>query len=204
MDSSDDGEAWIWGDYVAVLQKNPRTCGLLLTEVMNRISKTNSHAPSHPSSIEYPYAMIVYYKKHRNPHGPSSQPILCVGIEQADYGALKNILGDLSSDLGGLPADGKGPMMVGVFRSENRFNLGEFDEILNRDTARAKFFEVIQSELNPEGIATHIGGIRAIHGHPHTGWPAIKENPKKTGCFGIFLLLAILVPVILGVSIQVL
>ena len=169
MDSSDDGEAWIWGDYVAVLQKKPRTCGVVLTEVMNRISKNKSNSQSHPSPMEYPYAMIVYYKKHRNPHGPSSQPILCVGIEQANYGALKSLLGDSSIDLRGLATEGKGPMIVGVFRSERRFNLGGFDEILNRDTARAKFFEVIYSELNPEGIATHIGDILAIHGHPQTG-----------------------------------
>jgi hypothetical protein len=199
FDSEDDGEAWIWGDYVALLQKNPRTCNAVMIEMMNHISKNSEKLSSRPSAMEYPYAMIVFYKKHRNPHGPSSQPILCVGIERANYGSLKTMLGDFSGGIEGLPADGKGPMMVGVFTSENRLNLGELDDFLTLDTAREKFFKVVKSQLEPEGLAKYIGGIRSIHGHPETGWPAAKEKPKKTGCLGIFLLMAILLPGIFAV-----
>jgi hypothetical protein len=199
FDSEDDGEAWIWGDYVALLQKNPRTCNSAMIEMMNHVSKKSEQLPPHISAIEYPYAMIVFYKKHRNPHGPSSQPILCVGIERANYGALKNILLDSPDDIEGLPVDGKGPLMVGVFTPEQRFNLGEFDDFLSQDTAREKFFEVVRSQLHPEGLAKQIGGIRSIYGHPETGWPPIKEKPKKTGCLGIFLLMAILLPGIFAV-----
>jgi hypothetical protein len=199
FDSEGDGEAWIWGDYVALLQKSPRTCNAVMIEMMNQISKKSEQLPSHPSAMEYPYAMIVFYKKHRNPHGPSSQPILCVGIERANYGAFKKMLGDFSDGIEGLPTDGKGPMMVGVFTSENRTNFGEFDDFLNQDNAREKLFEVVQAQLHPEGLAKHIGGIRSIYGHPETGWPPIKEKSPKTGCMGIFLVMVILLPGIFAV-----
>lgn len=198
MDSEDDGEAWIWGDFVAILQKNPRTCESLLEQISARnAGKKPSALPSH---MEYPYAMMVYYKRHRNPHGPSSRPVMCVGIEQMNFGALKNMLGDSFDQFAkGMPTHGKGPLVLGVFKAEERYNLGELDEILSRDTARAKFFEVIRSELNPEGTPIQIGDRFAISGHPETGWPAIEKEQKKSGCLGLFVGMAILIPIALGV-----
>lgn len=204
FDSEGDGEAWIWGDYVAIFQKNPRTCNSVMIEMHNRFSKKSEQLPPHTSAIEYPYAMMVFYKKHRNPHGPSSQPIFCVGIERANYGVLKDFLLDFPDDIEGLPVDGKGTLMIGAFTSEKRVNLGELDGFLSQDSAREKFFEVIRSQLDPEGLAKQIGGIRSIYGHPETGWPPIKAKSQKTGCLGIFLLLIILLPGLFAVFNQIL
>lgn len=195
MQSEDEGEAWIWGDFVAILQKNPMTCGALVTEMMNKLSKKRPSSPPVPSAMEYPYAMIVYYKKHKNPHGPSSRPILCVGIEKANYGALKDRLGELPSEFVESLGTGNGPLMVGVFRAGNRGNLGELDDFLTKDSARTKFFDVIRSELVPEGEPILIGNIQSIHGHPETGWAPIEADKKKGGCLNVFIAIAIAVPI---------
>ena len=194
MHSEDEGEAWVWGDFVAILQKNPKTCVVVLTEVMNQLSKERNPSPPLPSVMVYPYAMVVFYRKDRNPHGPSSQPILCVGIEQANYEAFARIFGDSPPGDGLIPVEGKGNMMVGVFRSDGRSNLGGFDEFLSRETARAKFFDVIRAELQPAGDPRHLGEIRAIHGHPDTGWPPIENATKssKGGCLSVLLVFVVL------------
>jgi hypothetical protein len=189
MHSEDEGEAWVWGDFVGILQKNPKTCSVLMAEMMNQLSKERMASPPLPAVMEYPYAMVVFYRKDRNPHGPSSQPILCVGIEQANYGAFSRLMGDSSLGDGLIPAEGKGNLMVGVFRSDGRSNLGGFDELLSRETARSKFFDVIRTELQPGGEPRYIGEIRVIYGHPETGWPQVGNTKKssKGGCLSIFL-----------------
>jgi hypothetical protein len=194
MHSEDEGEAWVWGDFVAILQKNPKTCSVLLAEMMNHLSKERKASPPLSAVMEYPYAMVVFYRNDRNPHGPSSQPILCVGVEQANYGAFSRLMGDSSLGDGLIPTEGKGTLMVGVFRSDGRSNLGSFDELLSKETARAKFFDVIRTELQPAGDPRYIGEIRAIYGHPDTGWPPIENATKfsKGGCLSIFLAFAVL------------
>ena len=162
-----------------------------------------SKRPSQPSLMEYPYAMIVFYKKHRNPHGPSSQPIMCVGIERANYAAAATLLQEFAAEFGELSNNGKGPLMVGVFSAERHMNLGTFDELLSRDSAREKFFEVIRSELNPDGEPILIGEIRSIYGHPETGWSELLYSQGKSGkggCFGVLLVSSILIPVCCGLA----
>lgn len=194
MHSEDEGELWVWGDFVATLQKNPKICGVVMTEMINHLSNERNASSPLPDVMEYPYAMVVFYRKDRNPHGPSSQPILCVGIEQANFGAFARIFGDSSIGDGLIPAEGKGILMVGVFRSDGRSNLGSFDELLSKEAARSKFFDVIRTELQPAGDPRFLGKIRAIHGHPDTGWPPIENATKssKGGCLSVFLVFAVL------------
>jgi hypothetical protein len=185
MQSEDEGEAWIWGDFVLVLQKNPATCQVIIADMVAKMSKKRTPPQVVPSAMEYPYALVVFYKKHRNPHGPSSQPILCTAIERANYDALRSLLHTTSSAVSGDLPMGKGPLIVGVFKSEGRFNLGEFDGYISKESAREKLFEVARDHLNLTGSPQHIGNIRAIHGHPETGWPPITKAPRNSGCLGV-------------------
>ena len=196
MHSEDEGESWIWGDFVLIFQKKPATCQTIISEMVSKMSKSRSPVRETPSTMEYPYALVAYYKKHRNPHGPSSQPILCTAIERADYDALRSVLGNEPSGFSEDLPRGKGHLMVGVFKATGRFNLGEFDGYLSRESAREKLFGVVRDQLNLEGSPEHIGNIRAIHGHPETGWPSIKATPKNSGCLGMLIFIAIIAPLI--------
>jgi hypothetical protein len=203
MDSEDDGEAWIWGDYVATLQKNPQTCGVMVQQMMNHLAAKGANIKSNPvvdnSAMTYHYATTVYYKKHKNPHGPSSQPILSVALEQVNVENAIELLREYGKALGDGSeislAENKMPIMIGMFTSEARSNLGTFDEILSRDTARSKLFSIIRDKLSLHGEPQQIGNIRSILGHPETGWPGDSKN-KKGGCltsivcvFSVFIVL---------------
>jgi len=178
MDSEDDGEAWIWDDYVLVLQKNPTNCETVLARVRANLSSKQPPAAKAPLPIEYPYALVAYYKKHKNPHGPSSQIILCVAIECVDYSALPREMHDLARSQGETLPTGKGPLMIGMFKADGRSNLGLFEGFLTRDSAREKLFWIAGEQLQPNGSPQRIGTIDAIHGHPETGWTRSGDSEE--------------------------
>ena len=72
--SSDDGESWIWGDYVIILQKKPILLGQLLQ---------GKSSNSMGALMSYPFAMTVFYKKSVC---DSSRPILIYTIEKSIAG----------------------------------------------------------------------------------------------------------------------
>jgi hypothetical protein len=170
------------GDFFATLQKNPMLVGQGIDAILGKqLTK--------PPAMAYPYAMTVFYNKAKNPHGPSSRPVLCVGLEQADYGALGALLGV------NLP-QAKGSLMVGVFSASGRINLGNFDGFVTADSARECFFKVIRSQLGLSGEPTRIGTIKDVYGHPNTGWPADgrpKDATKNSGCLGLIVSIVALV-----------
>ena len=49
--------------------------------------------------ITYHYAISVFYRIDKNPHGPSHRPIMTIALEQADIGMLAQML---NNDVGGL------------------------------------------------------------------------------------------------------
>lgn len=172
MQSCDPGEAWVWGNFFATLQKNPK--------VMSQHMQAMAGMPVTESfPMTYPYAMTVFYDKAKNPHGPSSRPVLCVGLEQMDYDALNALPGGDTVLLGGKQS-GKGPLVVGVFHGGGRANLGEFDGVVSADSARERFFAVIRSQLGLSGEPVRIGTIKDVFGHPNTGWPAQSEPPPPS------------------------
>lgn len=196
MQSSDAGEAWVWGDFFATLQKNPM---LMSQGIQAMLGKQVTKSPP----MAYPYAMTVFYNKAKNPHGPSSRPVLCVGIEQADYGALAALLGSEAANLPQIAQGTKGPLMIGIFSGEGRLNLGEFDGFVTADTARECFFNVIRSQLGLTGDPVRIGTIKDVYGHPDTGWPAdsgLAGASKKSGCTAVLASFAVLVILIWSTS----
>jgi hypothetical protein len=182
--SVDAGEAWVWGDFFAVLQTQPKLVGETLEALTGK-------AGSAPKTMEYPFAMSVFYHKSRNPHGPSSRPILVIGLERADYSAAAKLLGMDMPDLRPSAA----PIMVGIFTGESHLNLGVFDGYVSIDTARSRFFKIMGEQLGLIGVPKQIGVIADVFGHPDTGYPSAPTR-KNTGCLGLILTLAVLLAAI--------
>ena len=165
MSSSNPGEAWIWGDFVLTLQKQPRK----VADAMHQETGTRQTAPS---PMDYPFAVTVYYKKDKNPHGPSSRPILVVGLEKVNHAAAAAMFRSQGINLAELEMTGDSPPMLGIFTAACRLNLGTYDGPIDVDSVRAHLFAIIGDRLQVDGEPIKIGPISAIHGHPNTGWPA--------------------------------
>lgn len=179
--SAEPGEAWVWGDFVAMLQVRPKS----VSDALKQVTGTQSKGTS---PMEYPFAMSVFYQKDKNPHGPSSRPVIVATLEKADYGAIASLLGGASSDLAEFNLSDASYIVKGLFTATARFNLGNFDLPLSADSARECLFDIIRGALHLRGDPVRIGTIADIHGHPNTGWPA---QPKaKTGGSGCLVLVA--------------
>lgn len=184
MSSSEPGEAWVWGDFVLTLQVRPKVVDEVAHEIVGMKSQN-------PVPLEYPFAMSAFYRKDRNPHGPSSRPILVATLERANYSALLKRLGPEASAMNpGLT--GMGPVMQCLFTPEAHLNFGGYHEPLTAERARNHLLRVLGERLPVDGEPVKIGDIAAIHGHPNTGWPAGEPAvpPRKpAGCLGCVLIL---------------
>lgn len=179
LSSTQPGEAWIWGDYVFVLQVQSQT----VAQVMEQIA---GKAQPSASPMDYPYSVTVYYRKDRNPHGPSSRPVLVAGLERV------NLVGIEGLRAKGMvpPGDETYPIMIGVFSATQRRNLGVYDGPEDMDSVRNRLFSIAAEQIQPVGEPVKIGSISDIHGHPQTGWPALPQ--KKVGCLPVILFLPFL------------
>ena len=105
--SEDDGEAWVWGDFFVTIQKRP--CAMA-----EGIARMMGKGGNIPTAIKYDYAATVFYDKSKNPYGPSSRPIMSIGFERSDVGALAQFLGGESDGVQqGLNTE-QGPLFIGV------------------------------------------------------------------------------------------
>lgn len=201
MSSTDQGEAWVWGDFFATLQKQP-------IDVAQALREMTGNKASIPAAMDYPFAMSVFYNLEKNPHGPSRQPILCVGLERANCGAIEALgeaLGIKPEAIKGLGKDAKEKVFIGVFTGSGRANLGRYNGPLNANAARKCFFDVIRSQLGLAGNPVLIGSIEDVYGHPNTGWPAMQNHPdssRKSGCLGTVLSLALVLISIIAVALK--
>jgi len=62
--SVDAGETWVWGDFFLTFQKKPKTVLDLIMEMQGKKAEYRG--------MTYHYAMSVFYRIDRNPHGPST------------------------------------------------------------------------------------------------------------------------------------
>lgn len=185
MQSSDPGEAWMWGDFVATLQKDPLTMCQQVQVVLGE--------PITKSPMAYPYAMTVFHDKTKNPHELLSRPVLCVALEQPDYDAISEIPGGKDAFIG--EPRGKGPVMVGVFSGRRHMNLGPYRGPVTVEAARNHFFSVIRSQLRLSENPVCIGTINDILGNPQTGSPAppgTAPASKREARLLLFLILVVL------------
>ena len=192
MQSKDSGDAWIWGDFFAVLQKDP------MMVAQGGQEMTGSSVTKSP--MVYPYAMTVFYNKAKNPHGPSSRPVLCVTLERPNLAGWSAMPGGDSKRLNDLGGEASMPMMIGVFTGSGRMNLGEYSGPITAEAARNRFFEIVRQRLNIQGYPVRIGTIDAVYGHPDTGWPTSAKKQKAEGKAGCSALLCLLIGAILCVG----
>ena len=176
--SVDAGETWIWEDFFLTFQKEPKTV-LEVTMEMH-----GEKAP--PRWITYHYAMTVFYRVDRNPHGPSHVPIMTVALEQSNMGMLGKLLGNQNLEFiqSGCKQE-TGPLMIGLFRGQSRLNLGKYEGDTSPIVVKGVFIEILGRYLDVSSQPRLIGDLRQAHGHPETGLPAIK---KKSGCAPLVLL----------------
>lgn len=176
--SIDAGETWVWGDFFLTFQKKPKTILDLTMEMQGKKAEF--------LGMTYHYAMSVFYRIDRNPHGPSQLPIMTVALEQADMGKLAKMLGSEAGEI--LQSEGgsrMGPLMIGLFAGEIRFNLGIYEGDTSPQSVKQRFFEILGRQLGVSGQPKMIGDIAQAHGHQETGLPAKK---KTSGCLPVILL----------------
>lgn len=176
--SVDDGETWVWGDFFLTFQKKPKT-------VLALIQQTQGEEVEYQGII-YHYAMSVFYRFDRNPHGPSHQPIMTIALEQADTDMLAKTPGnEIGKFLKAERGIKMGPLMIGLFTDEKRLNLGKYKGYMSQQAVRQKFFEILGAQLGVSSQPKMIGNLAQAYGHAETGLPAME---KGSGCALVILL----------------
>lgn len=193
--SADDGEGWRWGDFVLTFQKQPP----IIAAAMQGM--TGKKVPD--TGLRYLFVASVFYAPDRNPHGPSIRPVLSVGLERSDFGAVAKSMGISLEELGDLGKESS--VMIGVFSADGRLNLGHYDGPLTADAARNALFAVVERILAPTGSLTRIGSIAAARNlfPAPPGSAAVQagsQRPKQgSGCLTV-IVAGIGIATLLGVS----
>jgi hypothetical protein len=180
--SVDSGETWVWGDFFLTFQKKPKTFEDFTMKMQGKKAEYGG--------MTYHYAMSVFYRIDRNPHGPSHRPIMIIALEQADMSTFTEMLGGMLGLKAGelLLAEGgdkMGPLVIGLFTGETRLNLGEYEGGTSSQAVKQSFFEILGPQLGVSGQPKMIGDLAQAYGHPETGLPAKKKN---SGCAPVILL----------------
>jgi hypothetical protein len=164
-----------------------------MMEVMGRLQ--GATVPDSP--VTYPVVVSAFYRRHRNPHGPSVRPILVATLELMDYAAAARFQGG-SSELVKLMGSSPSYLTKGLFSAGMHFNRGVYEGGDSLESVRSELFAMVCERLNPKGSPTKLGPISAIYGHPETGWPA--KTKSTNGCMGMLLtMLMTLAVAIVGV-----
>ncbi len=180
-DSRDAGEAFIWHEYLCILQCKPISMaesmyrrGLIEKKEQKQMVRTFS------SNLEYLYSMTVYYKPGCNPVGiDSHRPAQILTLEKRIN-------------------DGANPPMFCCFQPAVRSNMGSYNGAIDKAAVRRLFLERL-THGHPEEV-THIGTIddafKIITGQD-------RERNTSKGCFlNLLLLLSIAITGITVVGIS--
>lgn len=126
------------GDLFAVFEENP-VCLLNAMEAMSGRSRTDT-------MFEHPYSLSVFYRKSRNPHGPSSRPIFIATFEFSPM-TCGTTGGGLLGNLFGNPRRPAEAFMIGN-TPRGRINKGMFSMDMGKDRARAALAKFADEYLN--------------------------------------------------------
>ena len=206
---SDEGEAWTWGDFVLALQINPITLSEGISKLANELGRTKLGKAFEKPPIEYPFAMSVYYRMDKNPHGPSRRPIMVLALEKVNYQKVLEKMREMGADTSSINMPSDSPLMLGVFDATKRKNLGNYLGDIRREAVSESFFKIIGSELALDGEPKRIGVIKDIYGHPDTGWPSEKEatssasRENKKGCLSVVAIGGLIAASIIVLLIQI-
>ena len=77
------GRVLVSQDYYLVFE--PRPCTVNQVLAVTKVIPGAEDGKLPPSGIEYLYTASVYYRKSRNPHGPSHRPIFAFCLEYSEF-----------------------------------------------------------------------------------------------------------------------
>ena len=124
------GRLYASEDYVVVFEAEP----FCVAEMMLHLSGRSSE----PAMIQYTYAATVFYRKSRNPHGPSSRPIYVACLEHSAVCRYEE-----PSFWGRLTGAKRRPLevFVGIFYEGGRSNLGVVPNDFTEESAARLLLE---------------------------------------------------------------
>jgi hypothetical protein len=134
------GRIYVSDDFAVIVEENP-ICAYQAMEMMARNSRTPSKA-----DMLYLAAASVFYRKSRNPHGPSSRPIAVVALEHSHFSTEYEVPGFFAR-LFGAKARPKS-VFVGCFLEGRRMNLGMRDNDFTREGALDFLLERAAAQVN--------------------------------------------------------
>jgi len=137
-------------EFYVVFEHRPLTV-LQMTKVA-----TEQTIPEVP--IHYLYAASVFYRKSRNPHGPSSRPILTFCLEYTEFTCAMKPQGFWARLTGATkePAE----VFSAVFSARRRLNMGKVPNDFTDKTALTFLFEQMCEQLSLS--AEEIKGFRLV------------------------------------------
>lgn len=117
--------------------------------VVKQMAQLMSEQRFDPLPIEYLYAASVFYRKSRNPHGPSSRPIYAFCLEYTEFTCAMKPQG-LWDSLSGKPKE-PAEVFLAYFQGRGRINMGLFPN---------HFTDASALELLMTGICEQLGVAR--------------------------------------------
>jgi len=176
-DSEDSGEAWEWGDYIIILQKNPAT-------MIDFLKAMQENRPLRPlkgknRDLRYLFALTLFYKKGRNPSGiDSSRPAEILTIEQVNVGSYFRTQGKLKPEGIKCDSDGWDEPTFCSFVPNIHFNIRILEIPPTRENVKECFFSYLSSRIS--GTPTYIGTIQdAIRIRKCSGSSQVARNEYK-------------------------
>lgn len=139
--SEDEGETWVCRNFFMTFQKNPRRV---------QDGFTNWKGKEVPRRMTCLYAMTVFYRLDKNPHGPSTHPILVVALETSPFMALP---------------------ILGLFSGTSWSSRGNYADPLTAEVVKLHFFSIVEKQLGLTRRPQKIGKMNDAFGHPKTVLP---------------------------------
>jgi hypothetical protein len=98
-----------------------------------------------PCIMQYQAAASVFYRKSRNPHGPSGRPIFVAALEHTQFTTEYEPIGFIAKLLGRRPRPLQ--VFVGVFHAEGRRNHGSRPNDFTSESARDFLLETAANQI---------------------------------------------------------
>ncbi len=144
-------------DYYVVFEHRPLTFAQVAEFMTN---KTLTQIP-----LEYLYAASVFYRKSRNPHGPSARPILAFSLEYTEFTCAMRRRGFWDS-LTNAPAE-PAEVYYCLFQPNARINMDKLPNNFTDESAKEFLLEGICERLGLEREDFHdIGPVTLGPDHP--------------------------------------
>ncbi|MBD5646907.1 MAG: hypothetical protein HDQ89_04575 [Desulfovibrio sp.] len=155
------GDVWMWYHYIIIFLKEP--VSYYESVYINKGEKCPNVPP-----IKYLYSMQVYINSGKPPF-ISAPPILAITLEQYDQSNQSTYVVPFFEE-------GKCPIILGLFSSERRYTLGEYNGNLDWETVEGLFLDKIREflKLDSEPVKTSLDNFLQIISFK----PDNKENKQ--------------------------